>query len=131
VGIETGLSPELPLVNGDHVQLQQVLLNLIVNGCDAMQERPPEERCLTIETTRESEGVVRISVIDRGAGVPADLLQRIFEPFYSTKSNGLGMGLSICQAIVKAHGGRLWATNNADRGAAFHFTLKESLVARR
>ena len=125
VDVETCLSPALPLVNGDHVQLQQVLLNLVVNGCDAMQERSPDERRLTIETSREGDGLVRVSVIDRGSGIAPEMLQRIFEPFFSTKSAGLGMGLSICQAIVKAHGGRLWASNNADRGAAFHFTIRE------
>jgi signal transduction histidine kinase len=121
--VETILSPDLPPVLGDHIQLQQVLLNLVINGCDAMHANAPEERRLVIETAREGTDSVRVSVVDRGPGVPGEMLARIFEPFYTTKDTGLGMGLAICRAIVGAHGGRLWATNNPGRGATFHFTL--------
>ncbi len=117
------LAEDLPLVRGDHIQLQQVVLNLVVNGCDAMQSMPSEERRLQIATARYRIGMVRISVADRGPGIAPDMVERIFEPFYSTKENGLGMGLAICRAIVEAHGGRLWAENNSDRGATVHFTL--------
>jgi signal transduction histidine kinase/ligand-binding sensor domain-containing protein len=111
------------LVKADQVQIQQVLLNLVMNGCDAMRGNPPEENQLRIETTRNGDRMMRVSVRDRGSGIPPEMLQRIFEPFVSTKEHGLGMGLAICQAIVQAHGGQLWAENNPDRGATFHFTL--------
>ena len=123
VSIETQLSPDLPLVLGDHIQLQQVLLNLVVNGCDAMHASPSDERRLAIETTLDGTGLVRVSVVDRGTGVSPEKLERIFDPFYSTKDHGLGMGLAVCRAVVMAHGGRLWAENNSERGATFHFTL--------
>ena len=122
--VETQLAPGLPPVRGDHIQLQQVLLNLVVNGCDAMHANPPEERRLAVETALDGSGFVRVSVTDRGAGIAPGMMERIFEPFYSTKETGLGMGLAISQAIIKAHGGRLWAANNPDRGATFHFTLR-------
>ncbi len=123
VSVVTRLAPELPFVRGDHIQLQQVLLNLILNGCDAMQRNMPETRQLLIATERDGDGFVRVSVADHGGGIAPEMMEQIFEPFYSTKSSGLGMGLSICQAIVKAHGGTLSAANNAERGATFHFTL--------
>lgn len=124
VTIENRLQPNLPPVRGDHVQLQQVMINLIVNACDAMQANEPGERRIAVTTEHTSGQMVRVSVADCGPGVPTELLERIFTAFYSTKSHGLGMGLSICLAIVKAHGGRLWVENNPDRGATFHFTLK-------
>lgn len=118
------LAPDLPPIRGDHIQLQQVLLNLVVNGCDAMRGIPSGERLVIIETARAEEGSVQVSVSDRGSGIAPELLEQIFEPFFSTKETGLGMGLAICQAIIKGHGGQLWATNNIGRGATFHFTLK-------
>jgi signal transduction histidine kinase/ligand-binding sensor domain-containing protein len=123
VSVDTRLSPELPPVRGDHIQLQQVLLNLVINGCDAMHANAADERRIVIKTALEDDGLVRVSVADRGAGIAPGMLERIFEPFYSTKDTGLGMGLAICQAIITAHGGRLWAANNPGRGATFHFTL--------
>ena len=120
----TQLLPGLPPVHGDHIQLQQVLLNLIINGCDAMHDTPPDERRLLITTKRAADDMVQVSVADRGAGVAPQVFEQIFSAFYSTKSNGLGMGLAICRAIIKAHGGLLWAENNPDRGATFHFTLR-------
>jgi signal transduction histidine kinase/sugar lactone lactonase YvrE len=110
-------------VKADQVQIQQVLLNLVMNGCDAMRGQAPEENHLRIATTRNGDQMVRVSVSDRGSGIPPEMLTRIFDPFVSTKESGLGMGLAICQAIVQAHGGQLWAENNPDRGATFHFTL--------
>ena len=124
VEVTTRLADDLPLVSGDHIQLQQVLLNLIINGCDAMHDNAPDERQLAVETQHDGPDFVRVSLIDRGNGIAPDMLEKIFEPFYTTKSHGLGMGLSICRAIIEAHGGRLWATNNTSRGTAFHFTLR-------
>jgi signal transduction histidine kinase/sugar lactone lactonase YvrE len=124
VTVATQLLPGLPSVHGDHIQLQQVLLNLIVNGCDAMRDNPPDERRLLITTERAADDMVHVAVTDRGSGIPPEIIEQIFTAFYSTKSNGLGMGLSICRAIIKAHGGLLWAGNNPDRGATFHFTLR-------
>jgi len=122
----TILAPDLPAVSGDHVQLQQVMLNLIVNGCDAMQGTPPDQRMLEIATTRNSDGEVCVAIADRGFGIPPGMEERIFETFYSTKESGLGMGLAICRAIIKVHGGRLWAENNPGRGATFNFTIMEN-----
>ena len=124
ISLSLQLSPRLPLVNGDRVQLAQVLMNLILNGCDAMSASPPGERRLLIQTESEGDDRVRVSVVDHGVGLAPELLELVFEPFYSTKAHGLGMGLAICKSIITAHGGRIWAANNPDRGAAFHFTLK-------
>ena len=123
VSVDTELAPDLPPVRGDHIQLQQVLLNLVINGSDAMHAKAPAERRLVIVTARDGTAHVRVSVTDGGAGIAPEMLERIFEPFYSTKESGLGMGLAICRAIIKAHGGFLWAENNPGRGATFHFTL--------
>jgi two-component system, LuxR family, sensor kinase FixL len=123
VAVTTKLAPKLPPVYGDRVQLQQVLLNLIFNACEAMSARQVWERRLTVATVRDGAAGVRVSVADRGTGIPADELERVFAPFFTTKEHGLGLGLSICRSIVVAHGGRLWASNNQDRGATFHLTL--------
>jgi two-component system sensor kinase FixL len=105
------------------VQLQQVLLNLIFNACDAMEENEPSERDLTIITAPDGSVTARISVADRGRGIKADMLDALFKPFVTTKSRGLGLGLSICRSIIDAHGGRLWAINNPERGATFCVAL--------
>jgi two-component system sensor kinase FixL len=121
VAIDLKLAPELPPIRGDRVQLQQVLLNLVLNGMEAM--RPDgEERRIVIQT-RQAEGAVCVSVRDQGPGIPGDTLARVFETFYTTKSTGMGMGLAISRSIVEAHGGRIWAENNRDHGATFSFTL--------
>src|SRR6185436_5555606 len=104
------------------VQLQQVLLNLMVNACDAMTDNPPRDRMLTVGVAEEGS-TVRISVSDRGPGVAAGLIDAVFEPFVTSKPQGLGLGLAICRSIIGAHGGRIWAVNNADRGATFHLWL--------
>jgi two-component system, LuxR family, sensor kinase FixL len=120
------LDEGMPRMAGDHVQLQQVLLNLIINAEAAMAENPAKARDLTIETKR-GEGTVRVSVSDTGCGLPSDV-ERIFEPFYTTKKEGLGLGLPICRSIVSAHNGRLWAEPNmAGRGASVHLELPISL----
>jgi two-component system sensor kinase FixL len=114
----------------DRVQLQQVLLNLIVNACDAMAAIPQEDRALTL-TTSVTRNEVRIGVLDSGIGLPEDT-EMLFQPFYTTKGSGLGMGLSICRTLVTSHGGSLWAERRADRGAAFFVALpiaREDIVA--
>ncbi len=122
VTVSTDLPPSIPEVSADRVQLQQVLLNLIVNACDAMTDNAPRDRKLTIATKEESK-TVRISVGDRGPGVAAGLIDAVFEPFVTSKPQGLGLGLAICRSIIGAHGGRIWAENNASRGATFSFVL--------
>jgi PAS domain S-box-containing protein len=123
VAVSTQLAPGLPKVNGDPVALQQVLLNLIVNACDAMRLDEPPERRIAITTSLDGDGAVRVAIADRGVGLPREGVERVFEPFFTTKVQGLGLGLVICQSIVAAHGGHLSAMNNADRGATFWFTL--------
>jgi PAS domain S-box-containing protein len=123
VTVTTELAPGLPRVRGDRVALQQVLLNLIVNACDAMRPEPPEARRLTAITRLEGADTVRVAIVDHGVGLPAAGAERVFEPFFTTKEQGLGLGLVICRTIVAAHGGRLWATGNGARGATFAFTL--------
>ena len=113
----------LPSVRGDRVQLQQVLLNLIINACDAMAAVPPRERKLSIRTKCSDDGMVHVLVGDCGSGIPAECLERLFEPFFTTKEQGLGLGLTICRSIVVAHGGRLSADNNPSRGATFSLAL--------
>jgi two-component system, LuxR family, sensor kinase FixL len=117
------LAPDLPLVRADRAQFQQVLLNLIMNVCDAMAGVNHGARQLTISTKLAGDGAVHISVADIGTGIAAEMLEKIFEPFHTTKAHGLGLGLAVCRTIVTAQGGKLWATNNPERGATFHFTL--------
>jgi two-component system sensor kinase FixL len=119
VSLATRLEPRLPSVAGDRVQLHQVLLNLVVNACDAMRSMTGPRR-LTVTTNVDSHGSVRIAVIDNGPGICPDQLDRIFEPFVSTKDKGVGLGLSICRSIVTAHEGKLWAENNVDGGSTFY-----------
>ena len=128
VVVTTDLSPDLPPVSADHIQLQQVLINLIMNGCDAMDALAPDQRRLFIETKKDQGALVRVSVSDRGTGITPELQENIFKPFFSTKRNGLGMGLSICRAIIRAHGGQLWALNHPDGGAVLHFTLQTGKI---
>jgi signal transduction histidine kinase len=112
-----------PLVHGDRVQLQQVLLNLIVNALDAMKDMSGGNRRVVVRTAAADARFVRVSVQDGGVGVPVDKLEQVFEPFVTTKPHGIGLGLAICRSIIQAHGGRIGLTNNADRGATFWFTL--------
>ena len=109
----------------DKVQLQQVLLNLIVNACDAVSAAGAARREVVITTALEEDGAVRVCVSDNGVGVPPDAEERIFQPFFTTKPNGLGLGLPICRNIVTALGGRLWVARNAGSGMTFCFTLPE------
>jgi len=124
VVVETELAGNLPTVSGDPVQLQQVLLNLVVNACDAMAGCDTSQRRLVIRTGIENGGsAVTVSVTDQGAGIPEEKIKQIFEPFFSTKEKGMGIGLSVCRTIIAAHRGKLWAANNLDRGATFYFSL--------
>jgi signal transduction histidine kinase len=113
----------LPSVRGDGVQLQQVVLNLLINAFDAMKEATTKEPNVKVRAKTTGEGTVEISVRDHGSGLTSDKLAQIFQPFYTTKRDGLGMGLPISRSIIEAHGGRLWAESNLDLGATFHFTL--------
>ena len=117
------LAPGLPKILGDHVHLQQVLLNLILNGMDAMATQPRERRRLSIRTRSSAGGLVEVAVVDLGHGIEPDKLPRVFEPFFSTKPNGMGMGLSISRTIIEAHHGRISAENNTSGGATFRVTL--------
>jgi PAS domain S-box-containing protein len=123
VTLQTELAPELPAVTGDRVQLQQVLINLIMNAFDAMGGLDMAERTLTIATRLDSEDRVEIRVADTGCGIPLGHLERIFEPFHTTKAHGMGLGLAVCRTIISAHAGVLRATNNPDRGACLYVTL--------
>ena len=118
--IDEGVSAVL----GDRVELQQVLLNLILNACEAMSANAAGDRRIEIVAALSAEqDAVRTSVLDCGKGIDPAQLDHIFEPFFTTKESGLGLGLAVCHSIIAAHRGRLWATNNSDCGAAFHFTL--------
>ena len=100
-----------------------MLLNLIVNACDAMADNPPEHRSLFITTKAVAPDAIRISIADGGTGITAEPIDAVFEPFVTSKRNGLGLGLAICRSIVDAHGGRMWAVNNPGAGATFHVLL--------
>jgi signal transduction histidine kinase len=115
--------PRLPLVEADRVQLQQVLLNLVVNAFEAMRVTPVAERRVIIRSKRESDDRVRVSVRDFGTGLPAEEPERIFERFFSTKREGMGMGLAIARSIITSHGGELAAANAEGGGACVHFSL--------
>jgi len=123
VTVHAELAADLPPVKGDRVQLQQVLLNLVMNACDAMNGNAPAERQLVVRTESCADKNVRVAVSDCGLGIAPDKLEQVFEPFFTTKTQGLGLGLSVCRTIISAHGGKLWAANGAERGAVFNFTL--------
>jgi PAS domain S-box-containing protein len=123
VSLRTELAPALPKILGDRVQLQQVIINLVMNGIEAMQEVTDRPRELVIRSRQEETQQVLLSVTDCGVGISAENANRLFNAFFTTKSSGLGMGLSICRSIVEAHGGRLSAFGNEGRGATFQFVL--------
>src|SRR5215831_7852504 len=122
VSVETRLAKRLFPVHGDRVQLQQVVLNLILNAIEAMGSTEAGARELLISTDQDYKGIL-VAVRDSGPGIDSAHLERVFDAFFTTKSGGVGMGLSICRSIISAHGGRLWAEANAPRGAVFQFTL--------
>ena len=125
VSLLLNLDPSPPGIRGDRIELQQVILNLLVNGAEALSHRLPGERALTIVTTHGS-GEVELTVQDRGTGADDAHLRRMFEPFFTTKPGGIGMGLSICSDIIRSHGGRLWAENNAHGGMTVYCRLPQA-----
>ncbi len=123
VSVQTQLAEGLPLIQGDRVQLQQVILNLILNAVEAMSGVSERSRELLIRTGKDASGGVLVAIQDSGPGLSLESFDRLFDAFYTTKPGGIGMGLSICRSIVEAHGGRLWAARRDGPGASFQFTL--------
>jgi signal transduction histidine kinase len=121
VSVETQLDEQLPPVKGDAVQLQQVILNLMVNAADAMRDVQP--RVLKVQTSRSPSGMVRVSIEDTGTGISVPDRERIFDPLFTTKASGMGMGLSICRGIIESHGGRIWVSPGVNSGSIFQFEL--------
>ncbi len=128
VTIELELSPELPNVLGDSIQLQQVVVNLLMNGIDATISTTDRLRTVAIRSELQSGAQILVSVQDSGIGINPEVMNRLFEPFFTTRSNGMGMGLSISRSIIEAHGGRLWAESDGTTGSIFHFTLPSELA---
>ncbi len=123
VSLRTELSPALPPVLGDRIQLQQVVINLLINGVEAMASITDRRREILIRLELHEEGQVLVAVLDSGIGIDSETAEKLFSAFFTTKRSGMGMGLSISRSIIRAHGGRLWASPNADHGAAFQFTV--------
>ncbi|WP_075643409.1 PAS domain-containing sensor histidine kinase [Paraburkholderia ginsengiterrae] len=123
VRITIQVAPGLPSVRGDKVQLQQVLLNLMLNALDAVQDRTAADRLVAVQARVDTGGAVCLCVRDHGRGLTVDQMDKIFQPFFTSKPHGLGLGLSISRSIVGAHGGRIWAENNAEGGASFYVSL--------
>jgi signal transduction histidine kinase len=132
VAIDCAVAPGLPVVAGDRVHLSQVLLNLIMNGMDAIQTSPGSNRRVVIEARPREHGKIEVAVTDSGPGVPPEVIDKVFDPLYTTKSDGLGMGLPISRTIIEAHGGRLWAEHApGGRGLTFRFTVFQADAALR
>jgi len=123
VALQAELDAGLPITLGDRIQLQQVIVNLILNGIQAMADVADRPRLLAVRSQISNSGDILVAVRDCGVGIAKQDEKRIFEAFFTTKSDGMGMGLSISRSIIEAHGGRLWATGNSDHGATFQFTL--------
>lgn len=130
IRVSVAVAPELPPVLGDKVQLQQVMLNLLLNAFDATESRPSLDSEVTIEAILVDSNSIRVGVRDAGSGLAVDTVDKLFLPFFTSKRDGLGLGLSISRSIVEMHRGRLWAENNKDRGATFYFTLPIATSAR-
>jgi C4-dicarboxylate-specific signal transduction histidine kinase len=128
VAVQTDLKERLPRIKGDQVQLTQVLVNLIMNAIDSMATQDGE-RVLCLRSEIQDSGSVMVSVVDTGTGVEASAIDRIFNPLFTTKAHGMGMGLAICRSIIEAHGGRLWVAGNTPRGAVFQFVLPADTAA--
>ncbi len=123
ISIRTDLTPDLPRVRGDRVQLQQVVLNLIMNGMDAMRGTNDRPKAILISSGKENSREILIRVEDCGVGLSPEIAGQIFNPFFTTKPQGIGMGLSISRSIVESHEGRVWAAPGVSGGATFQFTL--------
>jgi C4-dicarboxylate-specific signal transduction histidine kinase len=123
VSIVVELAPGLPVVLGDSIQLQQVILNLLMNGIEAMTSVVGRPKLLVVRSQMQDAAQIRVSVEDSGIGVSAEVMPRLFEPFFTTRSKGMGMGLPISRSIIEAHGGKLWAESNGSQGSVFQFTL--------
>jgi signal transduction histidine kinase len=123
VSLRTELSPVLPPVHGDRIQLQQVVINLLMNGVEAMASITNRPREMLIRSQLHEEGQVLVAVLDSGIGIDSETAEKVFSAFFTTKPSGMGMGLSISRSIIRSHGGRLWAVPNPDHGAAFQFTV--------
>jgi PAS domain S-box-containing protein len=123
VTLHTELASDLPKIKGDRVQLQQVFINLIVNATDAMDEITTTDRELLVRTRLDDHGCVELRITDTGCGIPIGQIERVFQPFHTTKAKGTGLGLAVCRTIISAHSGTLWAANNPERGATFHVAL--------
>jgi signal transduction histidine kinase len=121
--VETSVAKDLPLIEVDPVQIQQVLVNLVSNAFDAMRQTSLDQRKVEISAAGNGEGQVRLSVRDHGTGIRMEVRDRLFDQFFTTKEQGLGMGLAIVRSIVESHGGEIQAENVADGGARFYFTL--------
>ena len=122
IQIRTGLSAGLPQITADRVQLQQVILNLVMNGMDALVDKADRKE-IVISTRKNSDSDIVISVEDSGVGFTAESVEKLFEPFFTTKPHGIGLGLSISRSIAEAHAGRLWAEPRASGGAVFHLSI--------
>jgi len=123
ITVQTELAEDMPLVLADKIEIEQVVLNLVRNAFDAMSDTAVGERKLTIRTSRLRSDSIELAVCDTGQGLPAEDAEKLFDSFFTTKPDGLGIGLSLSRSIIKAHGGRLWAEPNPDCGATFRFTL--------
>jgi signal transduction histidine kinase len=123
VALRLALASGLPAVHADRVQLQQVIINLVINGIEAMASPPVTTRELVIRSQRYDAGQVLVAVQDHGTGIDPENANQLFTAFFTTKPNGMGMGLSICRSIIEAHGGRVWAVRNIGPGTTFQFTL--------
>ncbi len=121
--ITLDLDPGVPVVDGDSIQIQQVLINLLTNAMDAMNDKPVDARTIAISTRSEDSNEIIVSISDSGGGIPSGTIKAIFSPFHTTKSTGMGLGLSICKSIIEAHGGKIYAQNNPDGGAMFSLIL--------
>jgi C4-dicarboxylate-specific signal transduction histidine kinase len=126
VNLQTQLNEQLPTVLGDKVQLQQVVLNLVMNGIEAMDLVRP--RVLKVQTDQANPGMVRVSIEDTGTGIDPSNIDRVFKPYFTTKANGMGMGLVICRSIIENHGGRIWVSPRANGGSIFQFELPTSVT---
>src|SRR5262249_19693185 len=123
--LKLDLDPDVPMISGDRVQLQQVVINLVVNGIQAMADTSGRQGSLAVCSRRHGDDGVMVSVIDVGIGIDPKHVDTLFNSFFTTKPQGMGMGLSICRSIIEAHGGRIWASSNDAFGATFNFALQK------